>query len=460
VKGGLQFVNQGGLSRRQGALDKNNFGPRIGLAYSLNEKTVLRAGYGIFFSSSILNEGTPVALVSFSAITPYQGSINGDTTVIPGVSLSNPFPNGFVQPTGASLGARTELGNNITFINQNLAQPYVQQWTLNIQRELPWQSLVEVSYLGIHSVKLLETFNLNELPDQFFNAANTQTSVANPFTGILPPTSTLGQGTTIRIDRLRRRFPQLNNVNMIGSNTGRAQYHALQTSVRKRLSSGLHFVANYSFSKAMQYTGASLINERHNNRSVAATDFPHIFRVFATYDLPVGRGRAFGGEWPGWLDNVIGGWNTTWITRYTSGTALSVTDTRGRPIPIRDPSREGSVKDRLGDGPLDPVTGFRTNPYLDPTAFVSLPTDFTITPEPVRYGWLRGPSRLAHNLTVFKTFSLVEKVKLEIRSEINNIFNSPQFDNPATNLASKATFGVINNAGGSRVFQVGAKLKF
>jgi hypothetical protein len=102
---------------------------------------------------------------------------------------------------------------------------------------------------------------------------------------------------------------------------------------------------------------------------------------------------------------------------------------------------------------------------LDPTAFISLPTDFSISPEPVRYGWLRGPSRLAHSLTVFKTFQIVEKLRFELRSEINNIFNSPQFDNPinnngALNLASKATFGMINSAGGSRTFQIGAKLKF
>ncbi len=460
VRGGLQFVNKDGLSRRQGNLDWNNFGPRIGLAYSLNGNTVLRAGYGIFFSSSVINEGTPVALISFSAITPYQGSTNGDTTVIPGVNISNPFPNGFVSPTGSSLGVKTELGNNITFLNANIVQPYVQQWTLNIQRELPWKTLLEIAYLGTHQVKLLESFNLNELPDQFFTAANTQTSVTNPFKGILPANSTLGQGDTIRIDRLRRQFPQFNNVTIIGANTGRTQFHALEVSVRKRLSDGLQLVGNYSFTKDMQYTGGSLVNGRRNNRSVSATDFPHIFRVYATYDLPVGRGRAFGSQWPRWLDNLIGGWDATWFTKYTSGTALSVTDTRGRPIPIRAPNLGGSVKDRLGDGPIDPVTGFRTNPYLDPSAFVSLPNDFTISPEPNRYGWLRGPSTLAHNLTVFKAFRLVEEVKLEIRSEINNIFNSPQFANPATNLASKATFGVISSAGGLRTFQVGAKLRF
>ena len=460
LKGGLQFVNKDGIGRRQGNVDWNNLGPRIGMAYSFNKRTVLRAGYGIFFSSSAINSGTPAALVSFSAITPYQGSTNSDTTVVPGVSLSNPFPNGFTQPTGNSLGVKTELGNNVTFLNQDIKLPTVQQWTLNIQRELPWQTLVEVAYLGTHSTRLLESFNWNELPDAYFNSGNTQTSMTNPFLGILPATSTLGQGATVRIDRLRRRFPQFNNVNMNGANTGRVQYHALQTSVRKRLSSGLNLVANYSFSKAMQYTGVSLVNERHNNRTVSASDYPHIFRIFATYDLPVGRGRSFGSQWPGWLDNLIGGWNITWFTKYTSGAALSVSDTRGRPIPVRDPNREGPVKKRLGDGPIDATTGFRANPYLDPTAFVSLPNDFTNTPEPLRYGWLRAPSALANNLTLFKTFNLAEKVKLEIRSEMNNLFNSPQFGTPTTNLASKATFGVITSAGGNRAIQVGAKLKF
>jgi hypothetical protein len=152
-----------------------------------------------------------------------------------------------------------------------------------------------VAGLGVHSVKIFENFNLNDLPDQFFNAADTQTSVPNPFRGVLPGNTTLGQGDTIRIDRLRRQFPQFNDVIIIGVNTGRVRYHALQTSVQKRLSGGLQFVAHYTFSRAMQYTGGSLVNERHNNKSVAATDFPHIFRVFVTYDLPVGRRRALFG---------------------------------------------------------------------------------------------------------------------------------------------------------------------
>ncbi|HEV8133011.1 MAG TPA: carboxypeptidase-like regulatory domain-containing protein [Acidobacteriota bacterium] len=460
LKGGLVFVNKDGLPRRQGKLDRNNFGPRIGLAYLIGKKTVVRAGYGMFFSSTAVNEGTPVALASFSAITPYQGSANGDTTVLPGVSLSNPFPNGLVQPTGSSLGPKTELGNNVNFLNQDMQMPYVQQWTLNVQRQLPWQTFLEVAYAGSHSIKILETWNLNELPDRFFNAANTQTSVSNPFKGPFPANSTLGQGDTIRIDRLRRLFPQFNNLNAIGLNTGRVGYDGLQVTMQKRLSNGLQFVGSYSLSRTMQYTGTSVINERHNTKSASATDFPNLFRLFATYDLPIGRGRTFGSNLPGWLDSVVGGWSGTWLTRYTSGPALTVNDTRGRPIPIRDPNLEGPIKGRLGDGPIDPATGFRTNPYLDPTAFMSLPNDFTVTPEPARYGWLRGPGTLQHGLTIFKTLHIVEKVSFELRGEINNIFNSPQFGIPATNLASKATFGVINSAGGNRTILLGGKVRF
>jgi hypothetical protein len=460
LKGGLLFVNKDGLGRSQGKIDRNNFGPRIGLAFQLNRNMVLRAGYGIFFSSNAVNGGTPVTTASFNDVTPFVGSVTGGATVLPGVSLSNPFPNGFRDHTGSSLGVKTELGNNITFVDQDRVLPYVQQWQIDIQRELPWQMLAEVSYVGNQAVKVLDrdNFNLNDTPDRFFNAANVNTSVSNPFLGVLPADSTLGQGSTIRVNRLRLRFPQFNNVTIQGVNTGRVQYHGFQTRLQKRMSGGVTFVANYAFSKMMEYDVESLVNAR-SYRTVAATDRPHLLRAFATADLPVGRGRALGGDMPGWLDYIAGGWNTTWVTKYTSGEPLGVTDTRGRPIPIANPKTTGSVEQRLGDR-IDPATQLPLNPYFNPRAFASLPDEFSITPEPVRYDWLRGPSTWDHSLTLFKMFKLYEDVQLELRSEIDNVFNSPQFDNPTTNLANRSTFGVISSAGGNRTIQVGAKIRF
>jgi len=460
LHGGLLFVNKDGQSRSQGKTDWNNFGPRVSFAYALNEKTVVRGGYGIFYSSYAVNidSGTPTTAASFGAITPYVGSTNSDVTVIPGVTLSNPFPNGLLSPTGSTLGVKSLLGNSITFVNQDRVLPYIQQWQLSIQRALPWKTLFEAAYVGTHAVKLFENFNLDELPDRFNTSTDTAASVPNSFLGVLPATSTLGQGTTIRVNKLRVPFPQFDQVNIQSMNTGRAQYHGLQLRLQKRLSQGLNFVSNYAFSKILEYTANSLVNQRHY-RTVATDDRTHIFRLFATYDLPVGHGRAFGSKWPGWLDRVAGGWGITWVTKYTSGEPLEIVDgSRGRPFIIRDPRLKGAVSNRTGDL-KDPVTKLPLNPYFDTGAFSHLP-DFTASPAQVRYGWLRGPSRTENGMVLFKTISLFENVKLEVRSEISNIFNSPIFNNPGIDLAAPATFGVISSAGGNRTIQVGGKLRW
>jgi len=454
IRGGLLLVNQDGQPRRQGKTDWNNLGPRVSFAYSVSERTVIRAGYAIFFASGPVNiaSGAPGTLTSYSSITQYIGSSDNDQTVIPGVNLSNPFPNGLKAATGGSLGPRTDLGDNITFVNPDRVLPYSQQWQLSVQRELPWQTLFEVSYVGTHVLKTLEDFDLNEAPDRFSNAPNANTNVPNPFFGVLPSNSTIGLGSTIRLTRLRRAFPQFNNITMQAANTGRLRYNGLQTRLQKRLSGGLSFVASYAFSKAIEYTAGSLVNERHY-RTVPETDFPHIFRFFSTYDLPIGRGRALGGALPAALDHLVGGWSVTWVSKFTSGEALGVTDSggRGRPIPTGiDPYTSGEIKSRVGD----------PGRYLNPAAFRSLPDEFAITPEPVRYGWLRGPSAWNHSLSLFKTFTIFENLRFELRGQFNNVFNSPQFDNPQTNLGSLATFGQITGAGGNRTIQVGAKIRF
>ncbi len=453
--GGVRFVNDGGLGRRQGELDRNNFGPRVGFAWTPAPSFVVRGGYGMFFSSGVNNIGTPATDAAFGATTQYVGSGGSDTTPIPGVSLSNPFPNGYTQPTGKTLGLATDLGSNVSFLNPKRVLPYVQQFQLSVQKEFRGQTLAEIGYVRMHSIRLYEDYNLNELPDYALSKTN---SVPNPFLGLLPSTSTLGQGSTVRANKLTVALPAFNAVTQQRNSSGRNNYHALQARIQKRMSRGLSLVGNYTFSKAMLYYQYSAVNSRPTWRAVSPIDTPHMIRAFAVYELPFGRGRALGANWSRALDLVAGGWSLTWATRYNSGPPLVITDTNGQPIPIADPRTPGSLNDRLGDR-IDPATKLPANPYLLPSAFAHLP-DFTITPEPPLHSWLRAPGQLRNSATLAKTVPIVERLKLELRADVESPFNSPQFGAPNTNLATPSAFGTITSAGGNRIIVFGGKVIF
>ncbi|MFB3904504.1 MAG: carboxypeptidase regulatory-like domain-containing protein [Acidobacteriota bacterium] len=461
LRGGYTFVNQGPYGRRMGTVDTNNWGPRFGFAYSPDSRTVIRGGFGIFFSSAIVNQynGVPRTSPSFGAITNYVGSSNKDRTPLPGVNLSNPFPAGVNKPTGNSEGLMTQIGGQVRFADPNRVLPYTEQWQFGIQRELPWQSMIEVSYAGNHMLKGMEHgLNYNETPDEF--RRNTE-SVPNPFYGVLPATSTIGASSSIQSNRLNRRFPQFDSVTVDSANSGRSIYHSLQTRFQKRTSDGFTFVGAYTFSKIILYQMTTLVNQRAYQRYVPDVDFPHILRLFATYELPWGQRGSFG-RVPVLLDQVLGhalgGWSVTWTTAYTSGNPLTFEDPdRDRPIPIRDPRTAGSVEQRLGDR-VD-ADGNILNPFLDPAAFERLADEYAITPEPEFYGWLRGPAPIEHSLTLFKNFNLYERWRLEFRGEIRNPFNSPQWEDPITDISS-SDFGAIKEAEGQRTIMIGAKLRF
>jgi hypothetical protein len=455
LRGGVQFVNDSGAGRRQGVVDKNNFGPRVGMAYSVASDMVVRAGYGIFYSSDVNMVNAPTTDGAFGAITQYVGSSGSDTLPIPGVSLTNPFPNGYVQPTGKSLGKLTDLGSTVTYVNPYRVLPYVQQWQFSVQRQFRSQVLGEVAYVGMHSLKLFENLNLNETPD---NDLSNTTNVPNPFLGLLPSVSTLGQGSTVKATQLIKTYPQLNAVTMQRNNDGRVLYHSLQTRVQKRFSRGLQLVGNYTYSKSLQYFQTSSVNIRHNTRAVSPIDYPHMFNLFLTYQMPFGRGRTWGRNWSRALDCAAGGWTMAFTTHYQSGNALTVTDTNGVPVPIGNPNTPGGVEDRLGDK-IDPKTNLPLNPYFNRDVWIHI-ANFKVSPEPVRWSWLRGPTRWQQTITLTKTVALAERWKLELRALANSPFNHPYFDDPATDLSSPATFGQITGGSGTRAVTFGAKVRF
>jgi hypothetical protein len=243
-------------------------------------------------------------------------------------------------------------------------------------------------------------------------------------------------------------------------NTGRALYHAVQTRFQKRLSHGLAFVVAYAYSKQMVYTMDSLINPRTNNRTISSIDRPHIFRTNITYDIPVGRGYSIGQNWRTPVDLMLGGWSLTWVTKYTSGTALGPLDSRagrGRPIPISNPNMPGGAHDKLGD--QRDASGKVLNPYFNINAFQRLPDSFAVTPTPVRLSWMRGPSEFFHNASLFKVIRMKERFQLELRIELDNFTNTPQFGNPSTDVTDP-TFGIITSGTNPRTIRFGGKLRF
>jgi hypothetical protein len=166
TRGGLTFAGANGSSRNLWNASRKEFMPRIGFAYSMTPKTVLRGGYGIYYEPlGVIN--IQVNQTGFSSSTAFVGSLDNGQTYV--ASLANPFPGGFTAPLGAAGGLGTFLGQNISFFNQNLTNPYMQRWQFAVQRELSWNSLLEVSYVGNRGTRLRATQDLDPIPRQYLS---------------------------------------------------------------------------------------------------------------------------------------------------------------------------------------------------------------------------------------------------------------------------------------------------
>lgn len=453
LRGGALFAGVGGLGRGEGLTDKNNFGPRFGFAYKVFSKTVIRGGYGLFYSGQTINIGFLGGVGSFDALTSYLGSTDNGAT--PFSTLANPYPNGLVTAVGSSAGVMAQVGNDLTFASQNRRSPYNQQWQLSMQRELPSQMVFEAAYVGMLSVKGLEGFNLNEIPDAYLPlGAARNSTVPNPFYGVLANTTVLGQGSTFSQSRLWAAYPQFTSLTVQGLNSGASTYNSLQLRLEKRLSHGLSLLGTYTFSKLMRNNTTSVVNERHY-RSISSLDQPHLFRLVTTYELPF---KFAGGGARRILRPVLGGWAIANFLIIESGRPMSISEANGRPVMIADPRISSPINQRLGD--RKDAQGNILNPYFKLDAFRALPTQYMVSPQAPYVSWLRGPRNSSTNTSIFKNFAIHERMHLEVRLEAVNATNHPYFNTPGTSMSTKGTFGVITGASNSRTMQGGAKLIF
>ncbi|MFB3829457.1 MAG: carboxypeptidase regulatory-like domain-containing protein [Bryobacteraceae bacterium] len=456
LRGGLLFAGTNGLSRSEGTTDWNNIGPRFGFAYQLRPGTVIRGGYGLFYSSVIVNMDTTIPVPpTFALNAPYVSSTDRGAT--PYTNLSNPFPNGITPPPGSSLGMASRVGDSVSFTAQDRVLPYSQQWQFGVQQALPGEMKFEAAFVRMLSLKGLESFNLNEKPDQYLAlGAAENNKVPNPFYGIISNSSNLGSGNTISQRQFWLAYPQFTSVNQDGSNTRTVVYHALELSLEKRLTHGLTLMWNLTGSKMIENNITSLVNTRYY-RCISDMDRPYMMNLAFVYDLPFGRGKLLAQN--GAVAKLFGGWSLSGRARYSSGTPLSISDSNGRPIRLRNAAKSGPIVERIGDR-VDPVTRQVLNPYFDTTAFASLPTQYTVSPEVPYFAELRNPASKTLDLSLVKRVTIRERLNFDIRADASSVTNTPQWGGPGTSMSNKATFGVIQSAGGSRRVQLSFRAVF
>jgi hypothetical protein len=452
LQGGVEFAGANGNPRTEGNIDTNNFGPRFGFAYQLLPHTVVRGGYGLFYSPELDDSSDLGTFPTFSPTTPYVATIDSGAT--PFTTLANPFPSGLQPVLGNSQGLASYAGNGITLLNSKRVSPYNQQWQISVERQLPSQIVAEASYVGMLSVKALESYNLNDLPDVYLPLGSAQnTSVPNPFYGLLASNSSLGAGASVSQKQFWLAYPQYTSITIDALNTGVTTYNALQARLEKRLSHGLTVISTFSFSKLMHNNLTSVVNTRHY-RSISSLDQPFLYRLMALYGLPV----HFAG--PGYrrvLRELAGDWAVTAYLDLESGLPLSISQANGRPLVIANPRESGSINQRLGD---KVVNGVVQNPYFNVNAFQPLASQYLVSSQVPYISQLRAPGMCALNASLFKNFAIYERLHAELRLEAYNATNHPFFNAPGTNMSSTATFGVITGASNSRTMQAGLKVIF
>ncbi len=325
VQGGLQFAGVNGQSNNLWDTDKNNFMPRIGVAYNIVPKTVLRAGYGIFYTSMGIRRGDAIQ-TGFSSTTNLVPTLDSGLTFI--ASLANPFPDGIATPPGSSQGVNTFVGQNVSFFNTKLATPYMQRWQASMQRELSKKIVVEAIYVGNRGTSMEATRNLNGVPLQYLSKLPTRdqatinyltTNVPNPLAGLVPGTGM--NGANIGRQSLLVQYPQFGSVTTT-TNQGYSWFHSLELKADKRFSRGFMIQAAYTWSKFMEATTYLNAADPMPYRTISDQDFPHRVAVSGIYEVPFGKGRQFFSGASRLVNGIVGGWQVAGIYTWQKGGAL------------------------------------------------------------------------------------------------------------------------------------------
>lgn len=457
LRGGLTFAGVGGQPRGVYDTPKVNLMPRFGLAYKLNDKTVLRSGYGIFFGFLGQRRGD-IIQSGFSRQTPFVPTLDNGLTFA--ATLSNPFPSGILEPLGASQGTLTFVGQGITFFDEKPLVPYMQRWQLGLQRELPGGLVAEASYVGNRGTHIELGQNLNVTPQRYLSTSpvrdNTtinylSANLPNPLAGLLPAGAIGGlTGANIGRGNLLRPYPHFDSVNAARFD-GYSWYHSFQLQVEKRFSKGYMITANYTFAKFMQATETYQADDPRPVEVISDLDRPHRVAFSGIYELPFGRGRQFLANANRVASVLISGWQLSGVSAFQSGAPIGFGNIifNGNVNDIRIPSSEQSVS-----------RWFNTNAGFEKNSALQLASN--IRTFPLRFGFIRADTISNYDIAVIKNTRIAEGKDVQFKAEFLNAFNHPLFAAPNT-TPTAVQFGTIqtsNQANYPRRIQLTAKFIF
>ena len=457
LRGGLKFAGVDGVPRIASDIDWNNIQPRIGFAYQLRDKLVMRGGWGLYYVNP---SNDYLQFNGFNQQTPFIASEDGGRTPVRNsVTINNPFPGGVQVPPGSSRGLLTFLGRGFNFVGDNFEVPYVHQFSLGFQYELPWQSKIEVSYVGNRTMKLQTNRPFNEPslelrrqcnPLEGGNPAFCDELLPNPFFGLEPFRGTRFF-TSDRLSRwdLSRPYPHFEGFTEVARNDGRIWYNSLQVTYEKRARRDLNMTATYTLSKQIERWGFNDVQKNIMQQGLYWADRPHRFTVGAVYQLPFGEGQRFFRPSNSILNRLVSGWEMNLILQWQSGRPW---DLPGNVIYVRDAKLDNI------DWKAHQVWGIRN--YVNPTngrraacvarvndnGSISLMSysegldgctlnnyDFLRLPRyapretPFRDGRLRLHAIPMADLSINKETRIKETMRLQFRMEMFNFTNSYQF---------------------------------
>ncbi len=425
VNGGLVFAGANGNSRYEFNPVRDNFGPRIGGAYQLTPKTVMRAGIGWFYMpftdarvATVSQLTPPISQAGFSSSTTMLTALNG----LPINSLTNPFPTGIVLPVGSSLGLGTLLGQSISAADANSKRALSRQFQLSLQRQLPGDSIVELAYVGSRVQDITVDQPRNQLSPQYYPLADQLSQpVANPFFGLIS-TGPLSAATVAR-SQLLLPYPQFTGVTNGYAPLGRSWYNALQISFSRRFSNGLSLITAYTFSKQlddMRFRSQYLPIER----SIAQIDRPHRFTINAIWQIPFGRGQAFGSSIPKPILFVLGNWELDPTLTLQSGQLAGPWSNAIAVRPLQSADR--SIAKWFDTGAFAPLPSF------------TLPSLSTYNPN------IRGQALRNLDVSLAKNFPIREQMSFRLMLQAYNALNTVQFAPPSVTVTS-AAFGTVSS---------------